>query len=245
VLAALGNWEDQQMLCTRLRYRCSARSVVAIVTAVAGGVGMLSPLGPASAAFGQQASLTPLGDLPGGRFDSEANGIGISAADGPVAAGVTNVATPPGDPSPFPDTSEAFRWTRAGGMQGLGDLPGGQYLSLAHGVSGDGTAVVGYSAADNAIFAFRWTAATGMQSLGAQRLHPGSLRRRPPRARRPRRPRRRPALPRRAAPPPSAAEQSVTPDPTRARRAIAPKIAGPSPEAAGRGPGSRCGRAFG
>jgi probable HAF family extracellular repeat protein len=63
--------------------------------------------------------------------------------------------------------SEAFRWTAADGMQGLGDLPGGAFNSWAHGVSADGAVIVGHGASDNgALEAFRWTAAGGMQPLG-------------------------------------------------------------------------------
>ncbi len=37
--------------------------------------------------------------------------------------------------------SEAFRWTQAGGMVGLGDLPGGTFGSKAFFVSADGSVV--------------------------------------------------------------------------------------------------------
>ncbi len=47
----------------------------------------------------------------------------------------------------------------------LGTLPGGGY-SHAHGVSADGTVVVGVAGYGNQFRAFRWTAATGMQDLG-------------------------------------------------------------------------------
>lgn len=38
---------------------------------------------------------------------------------------------------------EAFRWTQAGGMQGLGDLPGGAVLSAAFATTPDGAVIVG------------------------------------------------------------------------------------------------------
>jgi probable HAF family extracellular repeat protein len=60
----------------------------------------------------------------------------------------------------------AFRWTAAGGMQNLGTPPGSDD-SMAHGVSADGSVVVG--CAENAAgqqHAFHWTAAGGMQNLG-------------------------------------------------------------------------------
>jgi uncharacterized membrane protein len=40
---------------------------------------------------------------------------------------------------------EAFRWTEAEGMVGLGDLPPGDYGSSAYAVSGDGSIIVGTS----------------------------------------------------------------------------------------------------
>lgn len=49
---------------------------------------------------------------------------------------------------------------------GLGDLPGGSSLSIAFGISADGTVVVGRSFSGNGNEAFRWTAAGGMTGLG-------------------------------------------------------------------------------
>jgi len=62
--------------------------------------------------------------------------------------------------------SEAFRWTQATGMVGLGYLPGGELFSSASGVSADGSVVVGSSYTANGNEAFRWTQATGMVELG-------------------------------------------------------------------------------
>ncbi|MDB9423458.1 PEP-CTERM sorting domain-containing protein [Microcystis aeruginosa CS-564/01] len=87
-------------------------------------------------------------------FDgSTANGI---SADGSVVVGVSNSAN--GD--------EAFRWTQATGMVGLGTLPGGAFASIAYGVSADGSVVVGTTNGSNFGQAFRWTQATGMVGLG-------------------------------------------------------------------------------
>ena len=61
---------------------------------------------------------------------------------------------------------EAFLWTQAEGMIGLGDLPGGRFSGRATGVSADGSVVVGYSHGRNGTEAFRWTRATGMVGLG-------------------------------------------------------------------------------
>lgn len=94
-----------------------------------------------------------LGDLPGGRFESRANGI---SADGSAVVGYSYSGVYP----------EAFRWTRADGMVGLGDLPGGDFRSVADAVSADGSVVVGYSNADAGLEAFRWNEADGMVGLG-------------------------------------------------------------------------------
>ncbi|MFM6406406.1 MAG: hypothetical protein ACKPGT_17775, partial [Microcystis sp.] len=61
---------------------------------------------------------------------------------------------------------EAFRWTQAGGMVGLGVLSGG-IASYANGVSADGSVVVGYSATDpfTGAEAFIWNSTQGMRSL--------------------------------------------------------------------------------
>src|SRR5690606_6293045 len=60
-----------------------------------------------------------LGDLPGGSFWSEARGV---SADGSTVIGF----------SLRENGQEAFRWTEAGGMVGLGVLPGG-FASEARG----------------------------------------------------------------------------------------------------------------
>jgi probable HAF family extracellular repeat protein len=55
-------------------------------------------------------------------------------------------------------------------FQGLGDLPGGAYTSMAEDISGDGTVVVGWSQSEDAgpllSEAFIWTQADGMIGLG-------------------------------------------------------------------------------
>jgi uncharacterized membrane protein len=57
----------------------------------------------------------------------------------------------------------AVRWTRAGGQQDLGVLPG-SYASIAWGTNDDGTVIVGDC--DDGRRAFRWTLAEGMVDLG-------------------------------------------------------------------------------
>ena len=51
-------------------------------------------------------------------------------------------------------------------FSGLGDLPGGQTFSFPHGVSADGSVVVGNSDSTLGREAFRWTSDSGMVGLG-------------------------------------------------------------------------------
>jgi probable HAF family extracellular repeat protein len=109
----------------------------------------------------QGTGMVGLGYLPGvnGFFGfSEANGV---SADGSVVVGYSN-----GGNGFNGNLIEAFRWTQAGGMVGLGVLSGG-IASYANGVSADGSVVVGYSATDpfTGAEAFIWNSAQGMRSL--------------------------------------------------------------------------------
>ena len=82
--------------------------------------------------------------------------LGVSG-DGSVIVGESNSAS----------GNEAFRWTAASGMVGLGELPGGNFASTAFGVSGDGAVVVGQDSTATAFLeAFRWTQSGGMVGLG-------------------------------------------------------------------------------
>src|SRR2546423_7377237 len=83
------------------------------------------------------ASLTPLGDLPGGGFFSEAHAI---SADGTTVVGWGSVSA----------NYQAFRWTRQTGMVGLSNVPGGPtFNSFGTAVSGDGSVVAGYTYYDD------------------------------------------------------------------------------------------------
>jgi probable HAF family extracellular repeat protein len=110
---------------------------------------MLWALSFTSGSAAAQSTFTPLGLLPGG-VNSYALGV---SADGAVVVGYSL----PG---------EAFRWTQADGLVGLGDLPGGIFGSQAHGVSADGAVVVGRSYSALGLEAFRWTEADDMIGLG-------------------------------------------------------------------------------
>jgi probable HAF family extracellular repeat protein len=88
-------------------------------------------------------------------LDSHDAAFGVSA-DGSVVVGRS------GDDM----TLEAYRWTQATGMVGLGDLPGGTFNSSARGISSDGQVIVGFATGALGVEAFRWTEATGMVGLG-------------------------------------------------------------------------------
>ena len=109
-------------------------------------------------------NFTPLGDLAGGSFTSSATDV---SSDGSVVAG-TGRST---------NGVEAFRWTSAGGMEGLGSTSSLFFLSEAKAISSDGSVVVGFSPTTNSggfNEAFRWTSATGIESLGVLGIVPGT-----------------------------------------------------------------------
>jgi probable HAF family extracellular repeat protein len=111
--------------------------------------------------FGQGASFQGLGDLPGGAISSGASAV---SADGTTVVGVSLVT----DHSPAGTEQEAFRWTAAEGMVGLGDLDTAFMFSRARDVSGDGSVIVGEGSLgpdDNNMRPYRWTLATGMVQL--------------------------------------------------------------------------------
>ena len=99
------------------------------------------------------SSMTGLGYLPGD-YRSIATG---TDADGSVVVGYSTGSTPP----------QAFVWTAATGMVGLGFLPGAtDHSSVATAVSADGSVIVGYgSDASGQSEAFRWVDGT-MTGLG-------------------------------------------------------------------------------
>jgi probable HAF family extracellular repeat protein len=90
--------------------------------------------------------------LGGGEFRSGAYGV---SADGSTVVGYSYSAS----------GYEAFRWTSASGMDGLGDLAGGSFYSYAYGVSADGSTVVGGGISASGNRAFIWDERNGMQNL--------------------------------------------------------------------------------
>jgi probable HAF family extracellular repeat protein len=103
------------------------------------------------------ASFRGLGSLAGGRFASQAYAV---SADGSVVVGQSTSAL----------RGEAFRWTDADGMTGLGHLPDsarGRFSSSeARAVSADGLTVAGYCRLSQGWQGFRWTSSSGMVGLG-------------------------------------------------------------------------------
>ena len=111
--------------------------------------------------------IRSLGSLPGGRFSSS-RAFGVSA-DGSVVVGDSNNEV---------EGSQAFRWTSGGGMQGLGNLPGG-FSSAGRDVSADGSVVIGsciivpeggytfepFNGENRGLHAYIWVDGIGMRSL--------------------------------------------------------------------------------
>ena len=107
------------------------------------------------------SGMVGIGDLPGDGFFSGAYGM---SGDGSVIVGAGH-STASGSAT----IGEAFRWTQAGGMVGLGDLPGGDFGSIAAAASFDGSVIAGkgtYGTGGTENEAFRWTQAGGMVGLG-------------------------------------------------------------------------------
>src|SRR5262249_15391308 len=113
-----------------------------------------------AARWTQAAGFVPLGHVPG---FAAATGAAFSVSrDGSVIAGSD------GDYD-GPWRAQAFRWTAAEGVPGLGYLPSappGQRASLARGISADGTTVVGVSTNAAGVWqGFVWKQNTGMVPL--------------------------------------------------------------------------------
>lgn len=88
---------------------------------------------------------------------NSSTGTGVSD-NGSIAVGYSNG-------NMLTDT-EGFIWSSTDGTYGVSDLPGGVYYSQAHGVSGNGSIVVGMGFSYDGAQAFRWTPQGGMTGLG-------------------------------------------------------------------------------
>ena len=60
---------------------------------------------------------------------------------------------------------QAFRWTQATGMVGLGDLASGTCFRQAYAVSADGEVVVGFGNKSGEDGAFMWTEEQGVRNI--------------------------------------------------------------------------------
>ena len=99
-----------------------------------------------------------LGRLPGAQDDpSVARAV---SADGWTIVGESTSSNAGGS-----NFREAFRWTPDDAMVGLGDLPGGEFHSLAKAISGDGSVIIGSGTTTSGAEAFIWTDAAGMRPL--------------------------------------------------------------------------------
>lgn len=107
-----------------------------------------------------QARFVPLGDLPGGEFRSGAYDV---SDDGRVIVGTGLDA----GTSAF----RAVRWTDTGPIEPLNPAPGQGQGSIATGVSGDGSVVVGNAWLPDGPRPVRWDSSGVYQSLGS--LIPG------------------------------------------------------------------------
>lgn len=134
----------------------SARGMSPDGTVVVGSTG--SAAGNQAFKWTAAGGMVGLGYLPtqfGEYFESVAI---ATSSDGSVVVGSTTSANS-GAP-------QAFRWTAAGGMVGLGYMPGGGTGSVATGVSADGSVVLGHNGFSAGAQAYRWTAADGWAGLG-------------------------------------------------------------------------------
>jgi probable HAF family extracellular repeat protein len=97
--------------------------------------------------------MQDLGTVPGGLFS---DALAVSS-DGSVVVGYIN----PAGLGSF--AQHAFRWTSESGLQDIDTLGGDN--SVAYGVSGDGSAVVGGGYLPTGYHAFLWTSSLGMVDL--------------------------------------------------------------------------------
>jgi probable HAF family extracellular repeat protein len=113
-----------------------------------------APSGDEAFRWTAATGMVPLGWLSStSPFTSEAGGV---SADGSIVVGDSVVSYSPS----LGITREAFRWTAATGMVGLGNLPS-ETDSFAGAITPDGSIIVGASG----LSTFIWTSSTGMLNL--------------------------------------------------------------------------------
>lgn len=122
----------------------------------------LSENGTEAFRWTESTGMVGIGALPGPRYFSRAYAV---SADNLTIVGESASAETECGNNPY--CSQAFRWTAAEGMVGIGELPGGLTDSRAAAVSAAASVIVGSSAsALGTSEAFRWTSAGGMAGLG-------------------------------------------------------------------------------
>lgn len=131
-----------------------AGGIAALSAAGLGTLGLVTPIASGQSLF------TGIGFLPGGGLISTSWTEAV-APDGSVVVGR-------GDRVPVSPFTESARWTRAGGLQGMG-LPSGIQFSTGTGASLGGAFICGYHEnLDQRYRAYRWNSAVGAyQDLGA------------------------------------------------------------------------------
>lgn len=101
--------------------------------------------------------MVGLGDLPGGRWESEGGDINDH---GQIVGDSSSEFSDPYS------RSEAFIWDKVNGMIGLGDLPGGMFASVAVAINDDGYVAGRSHTGGLRENAFLWHEDTGMVDLG-------------------------------------------------------------------------------
>ncbi|MFO0897135.1 MAG: hypothetical protein U0836_06850 [Pirellulales bacterium] len=118
------------------------------------------------------AGINNDGDYEAFRWTSEAGAIPIGSLSQSRnlltvwVAAMTDSGSAIGGESESPNGQEAFVWTPANGMRGLGDLPGGEFRSGILGMTPDAKTMVGYATSERGWEAVRWTEETGFVPLG-------------------------------------------------------------------------------
>jgi probable HAF family extracellular repeat protein len=116
-----------------------------------------TPVGGRAFRWTQAGGMQNLGTLAG---HNRSVGNGLSG-DGSTIVGLSYLSVPGENSTDW----QAFRWTQADGMIGLGWLPG-YTMSQATAASTDGSVIVGMCGPFQSETAFRWTEDQGMMSLG-------------------------------------------------------------------------------
>ncbi len=116
--------------------------------------------GPATLAFGFAETSAEIqaawSDVTAAPVLAAAGQIRASSESGTAIAGLQIDA----------GVTQAFTINGSSGVILLGDFPGGNTLSAAFGISGNGQVVVGFGSTAAGFEAFRWTQASGLVSLG-------------------------------------------------------------------------------